>query len=317
MAAFNKNNPVVWLVLVLFISLFLGNLLVFRKLMDINYQNAPLPHPLAMNEIPAVPDDPTVVRIGVVSRFAPNTIYRLYQPIMDYLNANSRRHFKLVLSESYQDAARSLRTGEVQASFLGAWMCHQLPPDSDLMPVLMPVNSQGISRFNVVLITAENSPIKSLSDLKGRKVAVPSDQAFSGNWLQNWGLLSVGLAVADLDTIQHFQHHETVIWQVLRGDFDAGVVKENLARKYQKQGLRTVANSPAIPGPPLVICRKNQNDDVRELVKLLLDLDHSNARDQALMQSWTPEFAFGFIPVDEKAYQEDFLSDRTMPEETP
>lgn len=306
-----KPGLVTWLVLILAISLIWGNHLVFNRLADIRYQNAPMPQGDILNKSLSNPTDHPVVRIGVVSRFAPNIIYRLYQPIMDYLNANSERHHQLALSESYQDAARSLRLGEVQASFLGAWMCHQLPPDSGLIPVAMPVNDQGLSRFHAVLITAENSSIQTMKDLKGKKVAVPSDQAFSGNWLQNGGLQSAGLEVADLDTIQHFQHHETVIWQVLRGDFAAGVVKENLAHKYEAQGLRTVVLSPAIPGPPLVICRRNQNEEVQELVNLLLALDRTNAHDQALMQSWTSEFAFGFIPVDDQSFKDNFLKTST------
>jgi len=259
----------------------------------------------------------TIVRIGVVSRFAPNIIYPLYQPIMDYLNAHSDNHHELSLSESYQDAALSLQRGEVQASFLGAWMCHQLPDDSGLIPVAMPVNEKGLSKFHVVLITRDDSSINSLADLKGQKIAVPSDRAFSGNWLQNYGLESVGLAVSDVDTIQHFQHHETVIWQVLRGNFAAGVVKESLALKYQSRGLRTVAFSPAIPGPPLVTCSRNQSPAVQELVRLLLELDSNDANDRNLMRSWTSEFAFGFIPVDEKAFNVDFIRPTTREGGTP
>ena len=311
MPASYKPGLVTWLVLILAVSLVWGNHLVFHRLANISYQNAPMPQgDFPQASLSKLPDHP-VVRIGVVSRFAPNIIYRLYQPIMDYLNANSELHHELALSESYQDAARSLRMGEVQASFLGAWMCHQLPPDSGLIPVAMPVNAQGLSRFHVVLITAENSPIQSMRDLRGKKVAVPSDQAFSGNWLQNGGLQSSGLEVADLDTIQHFQHHETVIWQVLRGNFAAGVVKENLAQKYQDQGLRTVVLSPAIPGPPLVVCSRNHSEEVQALVNLLLALDRTNADDQVLMQSWTPEFAFGFIPTGSQTFKEYFLKPST------
>ena len=302
-----KSGMVTWLVLILAVLLVWGNNLVYNKLVDIRHKNAPMPSQSTFLGSARSSRDQTVVRVGVVSKFAPNIIYRLYQPIMDYLNTHSDRHHELALSESYQDAARSLRLGEVQASFLGAWMCHLLTPESGLIPVAMPVNAEGLPRFQVVLITAADSPIHSIEDLAGKKVAVPSDQAFSGNWLQNGGLLSAGLQVADLDTIQHFQHHETVIWQVLRGNFAAGVVKESLAQRYQSRGLRTVALSPAIPGPPLVICNKNQSEEVQEMVQLLLSLDRNNAQDRALMQSWTPEFAFGFIPVDPRSFKEDFL----------
>lgn len=311
-----KPSVLFTLLLVLAVSLILGNRLVFNELVDIRHRNAPMPQnfpppvPLASNEHP-------VVRVGVVSRFAPNIIYRLYQPIMDYLNSQSERHHELALSESYQDAARSLRLGEVQASFLGAWMCHQLSADSGLIPVAMPVNAEGVSRFNVVLITAQDSQIHSLADLKGRRVAVPSDQAFSGNWLQNGGLENAGIGVADLDSIQHFQHHETVIWQVLRGNFDAGVVKENLAQRYQARGLRTVALSPSIPGPPLVICSKDESEGVQEIIRLLLALDRNNPQDRAVMESWTPEFAFGFIPVNDRTFNEDFLEPSAVERKSP
>lgn len=303
----SRPGLVTWLVIILVVTLVWGNNLVFNKLVDIRHKNAPMPTHGSMPQSMTHTENQVVVRVGVVSKYAPNIIYRLYQPIMDYLNQHSDNHHQLALSESYQDAALSLSHGEVQASFLGAWMCHNLPPETGLIPVAMPVNAQGLPRFQVVLVTAEDSPIHGLNDLVGRKVAVPSNQAFSGNWLQNGGLHSVDLKVADLDTIQHFQHHETVIWQVLRGNFAAGVVKESLAQRYQSRGLRTVALSPAIAGPPLVICKTNQSEAVKEMVQLLLALDRNNPQDQALMKSWTPEFAFGFIPVSDRTFKEDFL----------
>ena len=296
-----------WLILILVVGLVWGNQWVLVKLTDIRHQSAPMPVEELVSSRPADGNDREIVRIGVVSRFAPNIIYRLYQPIMDYLNTHGERRHELALSDSYQDAALRLQRGEVQASFLGAWMCYQLPEDSGLEPVALPVNAEGVSRFHVVLITAEDSDIHSIGDLAGRRVAVPSDQAFSGNWLQNGGLRSAGLSPADLDTIQHFKHHDTVVWAVLRKEFDAGVVKQSLAHRYRSRGLRTVAVSSAIPGPPLVIDGRHRSEAVRDLVRLLLALDRNDPGDRALMQNWTPEFAFGFAPVDRAAFQQEFF----------
>ncbi len=301
-----KPIPAVVMVLLLASAMVWGNHLVFNRLLDIRHQNTPLPEFAPQASLMGLTSDQPVVRIGVVSRFAPNIIYRLYQPIMDYLNDHSDRHHELTLSESYQDAAERLQRGEVQASFLGAWMCSRLPLDSGLVPVAMPVNAHGESAFHVMLVVPEDSPIQSLPDLAGRRVAVPSSQAYSGNWLQIEGLSSVGLQAADLDTIQHFQHHETVIWQVLRGNFAAGVVKESLAAHNLGRGLRTVAVSSAIPGPPLVIQEENPSAEVRELVRLLLVLDRNNPLDQSVMKRWTSEFAFGFAPADRRTFQKAF-----------
>ena len=303
-----KSMFVMLVVLMAASALGWGNHLVFNRLLDIRHQNAPMPNLTPTSLVKSQPSDLPIVRIGVVSRFAPNIIYRLYQPIMDYLNAHSDRHHELTLSQSYQDAAQRLLQGEVQASFLGAWMCSNLPLDSGLVPVAMPVNASGESDFHVVLVVPKDSPIHSISDLAGRRVAVPSNQAYSGNWLQNSGLNSVDLQVADLDTIQHFQHHETVIWQVLRGNFAAGVVKESLAARNRDRGLRTVAVSPAIPGPPLVIQGPNPTEAVQDLVQLLLVLDRNNIQDQAMMKNWTPEFAHGFVPADPETFRDAFFN---------
>ncbi len=307
-----KKGFGVLLFIILAAVIILGNLEILNRLADIRHQSAPLPSVPAIAErnIQRQVDPP--VRVGVVSRFAPNLIYRLYQPIMDYLNDHSPRRHELALSRSYQDAVKSLQNGEVEASFLGAWMVAHLPADAGLMPVAVPTDSTGVSRFHVVLIVPEGSTITSLADLKGRRVAVPSDQAFSGNWLQNEGLESAGLNLADLDTLQHFDHHETVVWQVLRGSFDAGVVKESLAVRNRKRGLVSVARSPAIPGPPLVIRSQNPSEAAQNLVRLLLALDRNNPQDQALMNGWTPEFAHGFIPVTEDFYRDFFQ--RSHPE---
>ncbi|PID81765.1 hypothetical protein CSA17_02420 [bacterium DOLJORAL78_65_58] len=292
-----------------------GNWAVYMDLLDIRRVSAPLPAMEAGRD--ATTDSTTVVRVGVVSRFAPSIIYRLYQPIMDYCNAHSARRHQLSLSQSYSDAAQRLRTGEDQASFLGALMCSRLPRDSELEPTLIPLNKSGSTAFHVALIVKDNSPIGSLADLTHRRVALPSRKSFSGMWLQRAGLASAGLTVADLDTLQHFKHHETVVWQVLRGNFDAGVVKESLARRYRTRGLRVVALSPAIPGPPLVINRRFRDEATDELVRLLLALDPTDPADRRLMATWTQEFAYGFRAVDRAEFLDLFQDPLPAPEEEP
>ncbi len=114
------------------------------------------------------------------------------------------------------------------------------------------------------------------------------------------------LTATDLDSLHHFDHHQTVVWEVLRGHFAAGVVKESVAARYEREGLRRVALSPPIPGPPLVAHRDGPADIIATLTQLLLALDVARPVDQAILASWTPEFASGFLPVTEADYDEAF-----------
>jgi phosphonate transport system substrate-binding protein len=289
--------------------LLLVNGLVLADLQRI--ETAPPPPPAAPPAPPAA-DRPTV-RIGVISRFAPNLIYAGYQPIIDYLNRAGSFHYELRLSKSYQDAVDRLREGEVAASFLGAWMTGRLDPAGDLVPLLAPLNDRGASEFHAVLVTGPDSGVQSLEQLSDRRVALPSDQSWSGNWLEVSGLPRVGLALADLDSVHHFEHHHTVVWQILRGNFDAGVVKESVAERYRSEGLVAVAQSDPIPGPPLVGNRSASQAALDEIARLLLAVDPRSEGGRRLLDTWTPEFAQGFTAVDFSHYTRAFGQERGRP----
>jgi len=280
----------------------LVNLLILEDLVDIGTGDPAIPPgPETLDETAPRP----LVRIGVVSRFAPNVIYNGYQPIMEYLEREGFYRYELQLSTSYQDAVDRLE-GRVDASFLGAWIYSHLVADENLVPILAPLNAQGRSEFHAVLVTSAESDMHSLSDLRNLRVALPSPQSFSGNWLQSNGLKESGLTPADLDTLHHFAHHPTVVWQVLRGNFDAGVVKESVAAKYADEGLRRVAVSQAIPGPPLVGRRDVPPAVMAEIKSLLLALDRDQPDDRRVLDSWTPEFSHGFTAVDRDDYRHAF-----------
>jgi phosphonate transport system substrate-binding protein len=275
-------------------ALALASGLVLGDLMDIRRPTAIGGDPAAGH---AAESERPLVRVGVVSRFAPNLIYAGYQPIIDYLNAHGTHHYELRPSTDYRDAVERLRSGDVTASFLGAWILRQLGPAAGLEPLLGPLNADGQSRFHDVLIVPEESGIQGIADLAGRRVAVPSRDSWAGNWLQAEALPAAGLTPADLDTLQHFDHHQTVVWRVLHGDFDAGVVKEAVATRYRAEGLRVAAVSATIPGPPLVVRAGDDGSAVEEIRRLLLALDPGDARDARTLAAWTAEFAGGFGAV--------------------
>ena len=297
------NRTIGNLIALLVIALILGgNAFVLRDMRDIR-SGTSLPPATPVSE-----REPTagIVRIGVVSRFAPNITFSGYQPVLDYLNANSPYTFELRLSTSYQDAVEKLQRREVTASFLGCWIYSHLVEAGDLVPLVAPRNAAGQSAFHAVLVTRSDTKFKGPADLAGARIALPSADSWSGNWLQVAGLPAVGLTSTDLDSLHHFAHHQTVVWQVLRGHFDAGVVKESVAARYLREGLRPLTMSPAIPGPPLVAYRDAPPQIIRTLTELLLALNPDDPADQEILATWTSEFAHGFLAVTEADYDEAF-----------
>ena len=272
------------------------NALVLGRLLDLG---TPLPvRPSAA----ATLDRRPVVRVGVISRYAPTLTYERYQPVMDFLSSQGSYRYELRLSATYEDAADQLRRGEVVASFFGTWIYARLGPRLGLEPILAPRNEEGGTTFHAVLIVPPGSSLSSIADLAGCRVALPSRSSYAGNWLAAAALPGVGLSLADLDSVHHFDYHQTVVHRVLDGQFDAGVVREGVAQEFAGQGLRIIARSGPFPGAPLVVQRGSPHPAISEMKRRLLALDPRKAADAELTRDWAREFAHGFVAVDAATY---------------
>jgi phosphonate transport system substrate-binding protein len=242
------------------------------------------------------------VFFGVISRYPSNIIYQGYQPLMDYLTAATGYHFVLRLSESYDDTVQQLVEGRVSVAFLGSYLYVKANAEHGIICILQPLNEDAAPQFQSVLVTHEQSDIVSLRDLSGRRLALPSELSFSANWLALHELDQAGLRLADLSAVRHFPHHHTVIYEVLRGNFDAGVVKDRVAREFLQRGVRIVASSDPIPGSPIVLPASHDPALAQAITTALLRVDPADSAFAALVSTWDPEFAYGFTKAQDADY---------------
>ena len=282
------------------ISFALLIIFLYRQVVDIS---RPFP-PLSTDTLQAaqtVPSGP-VYYFGVISRFPPTLIYQGYQPIMDYLNAVTPYHFELRLGKSYQQTVQQLVSGQVAAAFLGSFLFAKESKRHHLRCILKPLNADGQPVLRAVVITKFSSDIHSLKDLLGKKVALPSRLSFSANWFLYQALPRQHLTLSDLDSVHIFAHHYTVVYEVLKGRFDAGVVKDRVAQSFLNRGIRIVAESQPVPSSPIVVSEKSPKEVVQAVTRALLAVDPQKPRYRKIVARWDPEFAWGFVPAKAKDY---------------
>lgn len=243
-----------------------------------------------------------VLYIGVVSRYPPPVIFHGYQPIMDYLSARTEYRFELRPATSYQEAVDMLVRGDAAAAFLGTYIYIRAREQSGVRAILKPLNENGEPLSRSVLITRTDSPITSVRDLAGKRLALPSQDSFSGNWLPVAEFPRAGFTRAQLPVVRHFSHHQSVVYQVLRGTYDAGVVKERVAKEFTNRDIRIVLSSSPIPGSPLVVSRNCDTAIVRSIRTALLAIDVRRPEDRELVQQWDQEFRYGFAPATEQDF---------------
>jgi phosphonate transport system substrate-binding protein len=141
-----------------------------------------------------------------------------------------------------------------------------------------------------------------VKDLAGKRLALPSQDSFSGNWLPLAEFPRAGLTREQLPVIRHFSHHHSVVYQVLRGTYDAGVVKERVAKEFANRDIRIVLSSSPIPGSPLVVSKDCDTSIVRSIRTALLAIDVSKPADREMVAQWDQEFRYGFATATEQDF---------------
>lgn len=243
-----------------------------------------------------------LVRIAVISRYPPTVIYRGYQPIMDYLTAATPYRFELLLSEDYNEALQHVISGRATAVFLGSLLYVKAHERYGVIPILKPLNENAQPLSRSILFVATRSEIRTVGDLAGKSLALPSVESFSGNWLSPARLAHYGVRLTDLRTVRHFSHHHTVIAQVLRGASDAGVTREHLVKELLNDGLRAILYSEPIPSSPIAVAPGFDREVVGALCEALLAVNRDERRRAEITHDWDGEFRNGFVQATDSDY---------------
>ena len=260
--------------------------------------------PVPVRERDAFPvDERPVVRFGVVSRNNPILMYRSYQPIMDYLSAHTPYRFELKLGKSYRDAVELLDNGETDMAYLDGVTYLMAHEQFGALPLVKSLNEEGEPFYRSVFIVREDSPLRDLADLKGHSLALGSGYSTSGNLIPRCELARIGIVLEELRNFAYVPHHDLVARKVLEGEFDAGVVKDAIARKYKEKGLRALFFSEPIPSHPLTV-RPDFPDSVRQVVvEVMLGLSSVGGEQREEMREWDEEFRYGFVPASDADYR--------------
>ena len=243
-----------------------------------------------------------IVFIGVISRYPPNIIYHGYQPVLDFLTSRTPYRFELKLSDDYTQVVQMLIRKEIAAAFLGSYVYVQAHKEYGIIPILKPLNENAEPFSRSVLFTSISSTIYNVEELKGKRIALPSPESFSSNWLLKRELPGRHFRSTDLAEIKHFPHHQSVIQYVSKNMFDAGVTREYLIKRLVNKTLRVLQYSEPYPTSPLVVAADYPRDIVAAITRALLSVNQTNPDRIALTQRWDEEFRHGFVAASDSDY---------------
>jgi phosphonate transport system substrate-binding protein len=112
-----------------------------------------------------------------------------------------------------------------------------------------------------------------------------------------------GLTLDDLSKHVNLKYHDAVAREVLRGNFEAGVVIDSVASRFSDKGLKVIHISDPIPGLPIVARADAPLEMIQEIKKALLGLDYQKPSHRKILDQWDEEFKYGFAEASVSDYE--------------
>lgn len=248
--------------------------------------------------------DRTTVYFGVIPRDNPRILYEKYQPLLDYLTEKTPYKYELVLKKNYEETVKALGRGEMDVALLGPLTYLEAHAKYGALCILKPKGFDGSARYKSVIIKRKDNPIKNISELKGKSFAFASSKSTSGNLMPRYLLANSGIHLSDLSTYTNFDFHDSVVKAVMKGQYDAGAVRDTTARKYMKLGIDVIAESAMISTGPLVAGPGTPFAVIENIKRALLKLNSLNSDRQNVLKHLDEDYREGFIEATDKDYED-------------
>lgn len=242
--------------------------------------------------------------IGVIPRDNPRILYEKYQPLVDYLSERTPYSYELALKKNYEETVNAFGKGEIDIALLGPLTYLEAHKRYGAVTILKPKGIDNNATYKSVVIKRKDSPFKKASELKGRAVAFSASKSTSGNLMPRYLLANSGIHLSELRNYTNFDYHDSVVKAVLKGQYDAGAVRDSVARKYMKLGIEIIAESMPIPTGPIVVRPDMQLSVKEDIKKALLELDPSNTRYQTILNKLDDDYKNGFTETSDNDYED-------------
>lgn len=186
---------------------------------------------------------------GVYTADKPTVVVKTFKPLLKLLERSVAKtlgepvKIKLQVASTYAGGIDDISTGKVDFSRLGPASyikAKSLQPDIHIL-ALEAKNGQKL--FRGVIAVAENSSIKDVADLKGKRFAFGDKRSTIGRYLVQLYLFEKQLQAADLAYYEYLGRHDKVGAAVASGQFDAGALKQSTYKRLVDNGaaLRVLA----------------------------------------------------------------------------
>jgi len=234
--------------------------------------------------------------LGSVAMDVPAEMVKRLSPLAKYLSDKTGIALKFRASPNLASAVDDLGAGQTQIAYMTPVAYLEAHEKYGVIPLVSPLTN-GKDSFNLMIVVKKESPIKSVQELRGKKFALGDEKAL----LQRAVVVGSGIKLEELGSHAFLNHYDNIAKAVLHGDFDAGILKDSIAEKFEAQGLRVIYTSPPLSSYLFAINRKVPPEVIIKLRNAFLALKPNTPENKMILSVLDQSYT-GFTPVEDKDY---------------
>jgi phosphonate transport system substrate-binding protein len=244
------------------------------------------------------------VRLGILPRLSAVELYDMFNPLARYLSKETGEKVSLVIPWDFDAFKTAVRAGQIDVGFANPLIYVQLKKELPLDPLALAEEAKAGPRFRGIIIARKDSTIRSIRDLKGKRLMFVEKSSAAGYIFQMMTLSNAGLDVKkDFITLPFAKKHDVVVKAVFNGAADAGGIREDDLEKQKGSvdlsQIRIVAYTDYYPNWPLFAVPTLRKASSERLRTALLKLKPGSALARRILG---PSQLTGFVPVSDRDY---------------
>ena len=212
-----------------------------------------------------------------------------YKPLLQLLSKELKQNVKLQSVDKYAAFEKGLAEGKYDLVFIH-------PAHIGLTAVRKNgyeglATAKGFTDYRARVLVANNSPLKSIQDLRGKKIGVPSIESIT-TFMFTANLRELGFPQPE-KAYTATRYQDAVPFMIENGFVDAGVTGSGaVAKAWVAKGGRILAEAKPVPIKQFLASKKLSESDREKLKSLILNLSENEAGRNALSKIGMT----GFVP---------------------
>lgn len=240
------------------------------------------------------------IKFGLLPRLPEKELLPMFAPLAKYLEKETGMKVTLVIPKDFDTYTKQAIAGGFDIGFTNPNIYITIKKAEPQAEPLALASEPGTgTALKGVFITLADSPIKSIKEIKGKKVSFVDPGSAAGYVAQMLELEKVGIKKEDL-TITYAGKPPLVGEAVRDGKADAGGMPEPVFKRLPfNYMLKVIGTTTALPNWPMHTAKKTDKAVASKVKEALLKLKPATATAERVLKDAKLE---GFVPTTDKDF---------------